>query len=317
MSTLADTRPHGDRKQRAAWISIVSNSSLIVLKIVAGVITGSVAIITEAVHSAIDLVASLVAWFSVRKADEPADEDHPYGHEKVENLAAAFEGVLIVLGAGIIIYEALRKLSGDPHVEQLGVGIAVIAFSMVANFFVSRYLYGRAHDTDSPALEGDAAHLRTDAITSGGVLVALGLVAVTGIEELDAIAALAVAVAIVFSGVRLVSRSSRVLVDEALPEEEIRGVAEAINGVGAAEVIGFHKIRARRGGSRRYVDLHVQFRRGTSLERAHDVSHRLQRAIRDRLAGADVLIHLEPEDAAYPPASDVARRSEQPPVSAG
>ena len=313
MSTVADTRPHGDRKERAAWISIASNTTLIILKVVAGVITGSVAIITEAVHSAIDLVASLVAWFSVRKADEPADEDHPYGHEKVENLAAAFEGVLIVLGAGIIIYEALRKLSGDPHVEKLGFGIAVIAFSMVANLFVSRFLYKRARETESPALEGDAAHLHTDAITSAGVLVALALVAITGIEELDAIAALIVAVAIVFSGVRLVTRSSRVLVDEALPEEEMHGVTEAIKGVGAPEVIGFHKIRARRGGSRRYVDLHVQFRRGTSLERAHEVSHRLQGAIRDRLSGADVLIHLEPEDAADPPASD----SQQGSLSAG
>ena len=310
---LVDTR-QGERKQRAAWLSILSNSFLIVLKLAAGLITGSVAIITEAVHSSIDLVASIVAFFSVRKAHEPADEDHPYGHEKVENLAAAFEGVLIVLGAGIIIYEALRKLSGDPEVEQIGIGIAVIGFSMVANFFVSRWLYQRAEETDSPALEGDAAHLRTDAFTSGGVLVALALVAITGIEELDAIAALVVAVAIVFSGVRLVSRSSRVLVDEALPEDELRSVGEAINAVGADEVIGFHKIRARRGGSRRYVDLHVQFRRGTSLERAHDVSHALQRAIRDRLAGADVLIHLEPEDAADPPASDRPRR---PPVSAG
>jgi cation diffusion facilitator family transporter len=309
VSGLTDTRPHGARKQNAAWISIASNTLLITLKIVAGVVTGSVAIITEAVHSSVDLVASLVAYFSVRKADEPADESHPYGHEKVENLAAAFEGVLIVLGAGIIIFEALNKLTGEAKVEKIGFGIVVIGVSAVANFIVSAFLYRRARETDSPALQGDAAHLRTDSITSLGVLVALALVAITGVDELDAIAALVVAVAIVFSGVRLVSRSSRVLVDEALPEDEIRAVAEAIEGVGAAEVIGFHKIRARRGGSRRYVDLHVQFRRGTSLERAHDVSHALQAAIQDRLAHADVLIHLEPEDAADAPASDSPRRS--------
>jgi cation diffusion facilitator family transporter len=268
------------------------------------VITGSVAIITEAVHSSIDLVASIVAFFSVRKAHEPADESHPYGHEKVENLASAFEGVLIVLGAAIIIFEAIRKLTGEPHVEKLGFGIVVIGFSAVANLFVSRFLYRRARDTDSPALEGDAAHLYTDALTSLGVLVALALVAITGVQELDAIAALVVAVAIVFSGVRLVMRSSRVLVDEALPEDEMQGVADAIREVGAPEVIGFHKIRARRGGSNRYVDLHVQFRRGTTLERAHEVSHRLQAAIRNRLGGADVLIHLEPEDAVQSPTSD-------------
>ncbi|MEA2448916.1 MAG: hypothetical protein QOG63_848, partial [Thermoleophilaceae bacterium] len=278
MTSVAGPHPHSTPKTRAAWISIASNSSLIVLKIVAGVLTGSVAIITEAVHSSIDLVASIVAFFSVRKADEPADESHPYGHEKIENLAAAFEGLLIVLGAAIIIYEAINKLSGTPRVEKLGFGIAVIAFSAVANLGVSRFLYRRAHETDSPALEGDAAHLRTDAVTSVGVLVALALVAITGVDTIDPIAALVVAVAIVFSGVRLVSRSSRVLVDEALPADEIEGVRQAIEHYGADEVIGFHKIRARRGGSRRYVDLHVQFRRGTSLERAHDVSHELQAA---------------------------------------
>jgi cation diffusion facilitator family transporter len=299
VSALPDTREQGARKQRAAWTSIISNSVLIALKIAAGVITGSVAIITEAVHSSIDLVASVVAFFSVRKAHEPADESHPYGHEKVENLAAAFEGVLIVLGAAIIIYEAIKKLTGEPHVEKIGVGIVVIGISAVVNIAVSRHLKRKARETDSPALEGDAAHLYTDALTSIGVLIALALVAITGVDELDAIAALVVAVAIVFSGIRLVMRSSRVLVDEALPEEEMQGVAEAIREVGASEVIGFHKIRARRGGSRRYVDLHVQFRRGTSLERAHDVSHELQAAIRERLGGADVLIHLEPEDAVH------------------
>jgi cation diffusion facilitator family transporter len=294
----------GPSKRRAAMLSVASNTLLILLKVVAGSITGSVAILTEAMHSAIDLIASIVAWASVRKADEPADESHPYGHEKVENLAAAFEGVLIVLGAAIIIYEAIVKLTGEAQVERLGLGIAVIGFSMVANFLVSRYLYRQASATDSPALEGDAAHLRTDSFTSLGVLVALVLVQITGVDELDAIAALVVAVAIVFSGVRLVTRSSRVLVDEVLPEEEMLAVQEAIRQFGASEVIGFHKIRARRGGSRRYVDLHVQFRRGTTLERAHEVSHELQGAIRDRLDGADVLIHLEPEDAADAPVSD-------------
>jgi cation diffusion facilitator family transporter len=285
------------RKQRAARFSIVSNTGLIALKVVAGVLTGSVAIITEAVHSAIDLVASLIAWFSVRKAEEPADRSHPYGHEKVENLAAAIEGLLIVLGAAIIIYEAINRLSGGAEIEKLGMGIAVIAFSAVVNFAISGYLYRQAHLTDSPALEGDAAHLRTDAFTSIGVLVALALVAITGVQELDAIAALVVACAIVFAGVRLVTRSSRVLVDEALPEDELGRIGRAIESYGADEVIGYHKLRARRAGSRRYIDLHVQFARGTTLERAHQLSHELQRAIRDQVGGADVLIHLEPADA--------------------
>ena len=282
-------------KTRPAGFSILSNTLLIALKLAAGVITGSIAILTEAVHSSIDLIASVIAYFSLRKADEPADADHPYGHAKIENLSAAIQGMLILVGAGIIIYEATRRLADPPPVESLGVGIAVIGFSIVVNLGMSTYLYRRAGATESPALEGDAAHLRTDAATSVGVLVALVLVQTTGIELFDPAVALLVAGAIVGAGLRIVARSSRVLVDEALPEHELAAVREAIADHAAPEVAGFHKLRARRAGSRRYVDLHVQFAEGTTLSRAHAITHELQEAIRDRLRDADVLIHLEPE----------------------
>lgn len=288
------------QKERAARLSIASNSFLIVLKLVAGAATGSIAIVTEAVHSSIDLLASFVAFFSIRKADEPADESHMYGHEKVENLASALEGVLILLGAGIIIFESVRRLVDPRSIQSLGFGIAAVGISTVVNLGVSRHLSREAKATDSPALEADAAHLRTDALTSLGVLVALVLVHLTGVRSFDPITALVVAAVIVFSGVRIVSRSSRVLVDEALPEEELARVAAAIDSYGAPEVLGYHKLRARRAGSRRHIDLHVQFRPGTTLERAHQVSHGLQGEIERRVSGADVLIHLEPHDAARP-----------------
>jgi cation diffusion facilitator family transporter len=286
------------RKTRAAAISIASNSLLIALKIVAGIATGSVAIITEAAHSSIDLLASLIAFFSLRKAAEPADADHPYGHAKLENLAAAIEGMLILVGAAVIVYESIHRLVVGAHVEKLGFGIAVLAVSALVNFGVSAYLSRVARATESPALEGDAAHLRTDAWTSVGVLVGLSLVAITGIDALDSITALIVATAIVASGVRLVTSSSRVLVDEALPADELDKVREIMQAHEGKEVLGFHALRARRAGSRRYIDMHVQFRDGTTLERAHELAHELQREIRERLGGkADVLIHLEPESA--------------------
>ena len=293
---MIDPAAYSPRKARAAALSIVSNTVLIALKVVAGVLTGSIAIITEAVHSSIDLIASLIAYASVRKADAPADEDHPYGHAKVENLAAALEGVLILIGAGIIVYESLRRLADVPEVESLGIGIAVIAFSGVANVLVSTYLYRQARATDSAALEGDAAHLRTDAMTSFGVLVGLLLVQITDVQALDPIAALLGAAAIIWAGVRIVTRSSRVLVDEALPPPELAAIREVVEGHEAPEIEGFHKLRARRAGSRRYVDLHVQFRTGTSLVRAHQLAHELQGGIRARLRDADVLIHLEPSE---------------------
>ena len=157
-------------KSEAAGLSIASNAVLIALKLAAGAITGSIAIVTEAVHSLIDLVASVVAFVSVRKADEPADVEHPYGHEKVESLAATLEGMLILLGAGIIIYEATHRLVVGAGVERLGVGIAVMGISVIANLAVSSVISRQARAHDSLALVGDAAHLRTDAMTSAGVI---------------------------------------------------------------------------------------------------------------------------------------------------
>jgi cation diffusion facilitator family transporter len=282
-------------KSGAAALSIASNSILIALKLAAGAITGSIAILTEAIHSAIDLVASLIAFFSVRKADEPADADHPYGHEKVENLASAIEGALILLGAWIIIFEATRRLVSGAEVETLWVGIAVVGFSAVANLGISTYLYRRAAALESPALEADAAHLRTDAMTSAGVLVGLVIVEATGIVEFDSIVALVVAVAIVVAGIRILTRSSRVLVDEAPPPEELDRIEAAIASARAPEVAGYHKLRARRAGSRRHIDLHLQFRSGTTLERAHTLAHEVRAAIESEFPTADVLIHVEPE----------------------
>jgi cation diffusion facilitator family transporter len=282
-------------KTGAALLSVVSNSVLIALKLVAAAITGSIAILTEAIHSSIDLVASVVALVSVRRADAPPDEDHPYGHEKVENLAASIEGMLILVGAGIIIFEATRRLVTGSEVDQLGVGIAVIGFSIVANLGVSTFLSRRARELGSPALEGDAAHLRADALTSFGVLAGLALVEITDEPAFDAIAALVVAVAIVVSGVRIMRTSGRALIDEAPPAEELDRIEAAIAATAIPEMVGYHKLRARRAGRRRWIDLHVQFRDGTTLERAHEAAHQLRDAIRADLQEADVLIHVEPE----------------------
>jgi cation diffusion facilitator family transporter len=294
---IAPAAVEGTTKFGAARLSIVSNSSLIVLKIAAGAITGSVAIVTEAVHSSIDLLASVVAYVSLRKADEPADESHMYGHAKIENVAAAIEGMLILVGAGVIVFEAVRRLATSAHVANIGVGIAVIGLSAGVNLAVSSYLFRQARAHDSPALEGDAAHLRADSWTSLAVLAGLVLIRVTGVEQLDSIVALMVASAIVYAGIRILSRTSRVLVDEALPADELDLVRQAIAGNGAPELVGHHKLRGRRAGSARYIDVHLQFAPGTSLERAHAIGHEVQGNVRERLPGAEVLTHIEPAPA--------------------
>ena len=287
-------------KMRAAGLSVASNSLLILLKIIAGALTGSVAILTEAVNSTLDLIASLVTFFSVRKADEPADEDHRYGHEKMENLAAAIEGMLILVGSGVIVFEAVRRLAMGGRVERVGVGIGVVAVSALANLVLSTYLGRVARATDSPALAGDAAHLRTDAYTSVGVLTGLALVQITGAEWVDPVVALLVGGLIVRAGTRLLRSSSRVLVDEALPEAELAVIREELLAFGPRGILGYHKLRTRSAGARRYVDLHVQFRPGTTLEEAHATAHDLQDGISARLPNADVLIHLEPSDKVRP-----------------
>jgi cation diffusion facilitator family transporter len=282
-------------KRGAAGLSIASNATLIAIKLAAGAITGSIAIITEALHSAIDLVASVIAYFSVRKADEPADAEHPYGHEKVENLAAAIEAMLILVGAGVIVYEATHQLVVGSEVQRLGLGIAVMGFSICANLGVSAVLSRRARESESQALEADAAHLRTDAMTSAGVLVGLSIAQITGDAAFDPITALVVAVAIVWAGFRLLRRSSAVLVDEALPDAEMDRIEAAIGAARTPEVAGYHRLRARRAGSRRHIDFHVQYRSGTSLERAHELAHLMRDAIEAEIPQSEVLIHVEPE----------------------
>ncbi len=288
-------------KPAAAAVSIVSNCVLIALKLAAAAITGSVAILSEAMHSSIDLVASVIAFIAVRRADVPADVDHPYGHEKMESVAASIEGMLILVGAGVIVYEAVRRLAENAQVDSLGVGIAVIAFSAVANVCVALFLRRQAKKHDSPALAGDAAHLGTDALTSFGVLIGLILVETTGIVEIDAIVAIMVAGVIVYAGVNIMRRSAGTLVDVAPPPEEMDRIEQAIARVRPEEMVGYHKLRARVSGPRRYIDMHVQFRHGTTLEDAHSLAHKLRDAIESELRNAEVLIHVEPETSRHDP----------------
>jgi cation diffusion facilitator family transporter len=287
-------------KTRAAAVSIASNSCLIVLKVAAGLITGSVGILSDAVHSLMDLIASLIAWASVRKADVPADASHRYGHEKLEDLAAGAQALLLLIGAVVIAVEAVRRLINGGRVDSIGIGIAVAGVAAAINFVVSAYLERTGERTGSNALHANAADLRTDAMVSVAVLVSLVLVKLTGATWLDSVVGLLVAAAITRTGVRILVDASRRLVDEALPADELAALQEVVESFVGDEVVGFHDLRARHVGSHHQVDLHLQFAAGTSLERAHYVSHQLQDAVIARLPGTTLLVHLEPEDRVRP-----------------
>lgn len=291
---------HDDRqdhalKARAAAISIASNSALIVFKLVVGLMSGSIAIVSEALHSGSDLVAAIIAFYSVRKAAEPPDIHHHYGHEKVENLSGGIEALLIIAAAGVIIYEGVRKLIDGPHIDHIWLGVAVMATSGVVNLVVSRrVLYPAARRTESAALEADAAHLLTDVYTSFGVAGGLLLVKITGWQLLDPIAAIAVAVLIIRTGYQLVVQSTRVLLDQTLPEAELEQIRACVKEHRGDLIWGYHKLRARQAGSRRHIDLHITVDEALTVAEAHVTAEHIAEDIRACVPNSDVLVHIEP-----------------------
>ena len=282
-------------KSRAAAVSVASNSTLILLKIVAGILTGSISLIAEAVHSTMDLAAAIIAFFSVRISDNPADDEHPFGHGKAENVSGVVEGLLIFVAAGIIIYEAIKKIITGPRLEYVEIGIGMMALSIVVNVIVSRYLLKVAKHTDSVALEADAKHLTTDVLTMIGVLVGLVLARITGLAIFDPITALVVAAMIIKAAYDITKKSFGGLMDTRLPKSEEDTIAAIIN-EHANKLAGFHEMRTRKAGSHRFVDLHLVLPNKVSLEEAHSMCDHLEDDIKVKLTNVNMTIHVEPCD---------------------
>jgi cation diffusion facilitator family transporter len=282
----------------AAGLSVLSNTLLIVLKLVAGILSGSVSIIAEAIHSANDLIAAIIAFFSIRMANRPADKDHPYGHGKIENISGTVEALLIFLAAGFIIYEAVDKITKKAEVEQLWLGIVIMATSAIVNVFVSRHLLRVAKRDDSIALEADGRHLTVDVYTSVGVALGLLLVQLTDFYILDPIIAIGVALLILKMAYDLTKRAFPPLIDSKLPEDEEKLVALSVEEhVGPlGEAVGFHELRTRKAGSERYVELHLVMASDGSIEQAHSLCDHLEEDIKSKLPNAHVTIHVEPCD---------------------
>jgi len=292
-----DDRLNHKLKSRAATTSIASNAILIAFKLTVGILSGSIAIISEALHSGSDLVAAVIAFWSVRQAAQPPDERHHYGHEKVENLSGVIEALLIIAAAGVIIFEGVMKIISGPELDHIWLGIGVMVVSGLANLYVSRrVLYPVARRTESAALEADAAHLMTDVYTSFGVAGGLLLVKLTGWPYFDPIAAIAVAVLIIHTGYELVMQSTRVLLDETLPEDELDEIRRCVREHRGDIIMGYHKLRARRAGSRRHVDLHVVVDETLTVKEAHDIAEHIENDIRACIPNTDVLVHVEPRE---------------------
>jgi cation diffusion facilitator family transporter len=283
----------GYSKTRAASLSIASNSLLIAIKAIAGFLTGSISILAEAIHSLLDLVAAVIAFFGVRVADKPSDKEHPFGHGKAENVSGVIEAILIFVAAAIIIFEAISKLAEGATLEMTEIGIAVMGVSVVANILVSRHLLKVARKTDSIALEADARHLTTDVWTSAGVLVGLIVVRLTGLEALDPIIALAVAAFIIKAAYDILIKSYSGLIDARLPEAEEGMIRKCLEEHGN-RLVGFHALKTRKAGSQRFIELHLVMPRDSSVADAHKVCDHLEKDLKGKFGGSLVTIHVEP-----------------------
>ena len=291
-----------ERKERVALLSVASNSTLVVFKIIVGALIGSVSIISEAIHSGMDLLAAIIAMVSVKKSHLPADEVHPFGHGKVESISGLIEAVLIFLAAFWIIFEALKKLASAEEVESPGWGVAVMFLSAVLNFFVSQRLFAVGKEADSIALTADAWHLRTDVFTSAGVMISLSIIWISHfffvdprIHWLDPVAAVFVAVFILKAAYDLTSQALGDLMDVKLPPAEEEWIREVIANR-KPEIHGYHQLKTRKAGNFRFIEFHIKVDPQMTVEASHGITSELKHVIMDKLPAAAVTIHVEPCD---------------------
>jgi cation diffusion facilitator family transporter len=282
------------KKNRAAALSITSNTVLVLFKLVVGISINSVGIISEAIHSGLDLLAALLAFFAVSLSGKPPDEQHRYGHGKIENISGVVEAALIFIAAVWIIVEAVQKLKTGSHVTAPSWGLLVMGLSGLLNFFISGILLRTAKETDSVALEADGWHLRTDVYTSAGVGLGMLLIWITGYALLDPLIAIFVALLIVKASVELTAKAFMPLLDASLPREEEAIIRETIDRCGGGVLINFHDLRTRKAGSKRLIDLHLVMPRQMSIGQSHALCDRIEAALGEQLPAVDILIHVEP-----------------------
>lgn len=276
-------------KTAAASISIISNSSLVIIKFIAGFMSGSVSVISEAIHSMMDLLAAMIAYFAVRISDNPADKDHPYGHGKFENVSGVIEALLIFIAAIWIIYEAVIKLMHKEPMDKAGIGMIVMLISAVTNFFVSRHLYKTAKKTESIALEADALHLKTDIYTSLGVSVGLFLILITGIQIIDPIVAILVAILIMREAYELLNRAYKPLLDTSISTKELNEVEKCIR----ESNYTYHDLKSRQSGKQRFVEFHLVMPEDLPLKDVHQKCDEIEEVIKSKISNININIHVE------------------------
>jgi len=282
------------KKQKLAGLLLVANLVLTVLKSFAAVVTGSVSLLSEAIHSAADIFSSLMAYLGIRAAAAPPDEDHPYGHGKIESLAGFGESIMVFGMVAYVVFESIQRLIKPQPVEEVGVGLAVMAISIVVAFLATTFANRVGRETNSMALKSNAAHWLLDAVTSVAVLVGLLVFSLTKATWVDPALGLALSIWMFIGAVRLSREAFHELIDVVLPEEEIAKIISIIDS--HEGVLGYHRLRTRRSGELRHIDFHVVVPRDQSVVEAHDTADALEKRIESALKPAKVVIHVDPFD---------------------
>ena len=290
-----------NRAARTARLSILSNTALIAMKLVVGFMSGAVSIISEAIHSLMDLAAAIMAFFSIRIAQRPADPEHPYGHDKVENISGVLEAALIFVAAGLIIFEAVKKLVHHEPVQRLELGLAVMLASGLTNVLVSRRLYRVAKEEESVALEADALHLKTDVYSSLGVAAGLFLIVLlerlfhfTWASYLDPVVAIGIALLILKESWGMLRKAFGPLLDSSISAHELAAIKASVLRHSKA---GLHSVRTRRAGGKKHIDFHLSVPEKMSVKESHELCDIIERDLEEMLSNTSVLIHIEPAKA--------------------
>ena len=294
MTSKADSVSVQQRKGRAAATSLGFNLLSTALKLIAAILTGSVALLSETVHSTTDVVASSIAFLSVRAAAAPPDEEHPYGHGKIESLAGFGESILLMIVVVYIAVQSIQRLISGATVEQLNFGMAVMGASSLGSVVVGYFVSLVGRQTRSLALQSNGQHLRVDAITSAGVLIALAINGLTGWKQADGVVALLLAAWIAIGSWLLAKKAFDQLIDRRLPDEEVKIIKRLV--AGHPEILNSHRLKSRLSGNQRHIEMHIVVPNQMTLIDAHEVADRLEKSIATELAPAVVVIHVDPYD---------------------
>ncbi|HOV12246.1 MAG TPA: cation diffusion facilitator family transporter [Bacteroidales bacterium] len=284
-----------NRKSLASivWFSIIASILTILLKSTAYYITGSVGFFSDAMESFINLAAAIIAFIMLTIAARPPDKEHPFGHDKAEYFSSLIEGILIVLAAIGIIYTAVNRIFHPQPLEELNIGMGLSAFATLINFVTARILlhYGRKHN--SITLEADSHHLMADVWTTIGIIIGILLVKLTNWQLLDPLMGIAVAIYIIFTGMKLIVRSTDGLMDSKISEKEIMLVKQILNRY-ATQGINYHSLYTRRAASKSFITFHLLFPGDLTIHEAHEFSKTIEKEIITASPLAHVFVHLEP-----------------------